>query len=80
MVCMNAFYDTDTSIRLKKTTTEKLKAVGKKGETYDDIINKNLMGKDIETRLLKELERLESKTDDAKVLKAINKIKELFKG
>ena len=77
---MNAFYDTDTSIRLKKTTTEKLKAVGKKGETYDDIINKNLMGKDIETRLLKELERLESKTDDSKVLKAINKIKELFKG
>jgi len=26
-------------IRIKKETRDKLKAIGKKGETYDDIIN-----------------------------------------
>ena len=29
-----------TSIRIRKTTVERLKEVGRKGETYDDIINR----------------------------------------
>jgi len=29
-----------TTIRLKKETVEKLKDLGKKGETYDDIVNR----------------------------------------
>jgi len=29
-----------TTIRLKKETVEKLKNLGKKGETYDDIVNR----------------------------------------
>ena len=29
-----------TQIKLKKTTVEKLKFIGSKGETYDDIVNK----------------------------------------
>ena len=29
-----------TTIRLKKETVEKLKSLGKKGETYDDIVNR----------------------------------------
>ena len=37
MVCM-----VDTSIRLKRETMEKLKAIGSKGETYDSIINQML--------------------------------------
>jgi hypothetical protein len=31
-----------TSIKLKKETRDVLKSVGKKGETYDDIINRLL--------------------------------------
>lgn len=31
-----------TMVRLKKETVEKLKELGKKGETYDDIIRKLL--------------------------------------
>jgi len=31
-----------TSIKIKKETRDVLKSVGKKGETYDDIINKLL--------------------------------------
>ncbi len=29
-----------TTIRLKKETVEKLKELGKKGETYEDIVNR----------------------------------------
>lgn len=29
-----------TRIRVRKSTTEKLKRLGNKGETYDDIINR----------------------------------------
>ena len=29
-----------TTIRVKRTTKEKLEAIGHKGETFDDIINK----------------------------------------
>lgn len=32
----------DTSIQVKKTTRDKLLALGRKGETYDYIINKLL--------------------------------------
>jgi hypothetical protein len=39
-----------TYIRLKKETVEKLKKIGSKNETYDDIIN----------RLIKEVKKLES--------------------
>jgi uncharacterized membrane protein len=39
-----------TYIRLKKDTVEKLKKIGSKNETYDDIIN----------RLIKEAKKLES--------------------
>ncbi len=31
-----------TSIKLRKSTRDVLKSVGKKGETYDDIINRLL--------------------------------------
>jgi len=31
---------TITTIRLKKETVEKLKEIGKKGETYDQIVNR----------------------------------------
>lgn len=31
-----------TSIKIKKSTRDVLKSVGKKGETYDDIINRLL--------------------------------------
>lgn len=30
----------NTTIRITKTTKEKLKALGKKGDTYDDVISK----------------------------------------
>lgn len=32
----------ETSIRVKKSTVERLKRIGRKGETYDEIINRLL--------------------------------------
>jgi len=34
--------DTITIIRVRKSTRERLKRVGKKGETYDDVVNRIL--------------------------------------
>jgi hypothetical protein len=31
-----------TSIKIKKSTRDELKGIGKKGETYDDIVNRLL--------------------------------------
>ena len=40
----NTVEDKDTTIRVKQTTKEKLKMLGSKGETYDEIINMLLNG------------------------------------
>jgi hypothetical protein len=35
-----------TTIQIRKTTRDKLKELGKKGETYDDIVNALLSAKE----------------------------------
>ena len=50
-----------TTIPLYKVTREKLKALGTKGETYDQIINKTIERINYEEFMVRQYERLKQK-------------------